>query len=420
MTKKVIIIFVSVFMAAVLFAGGFVLGFNITGVGDFFSRFTGGVAGTTQTDSQGPAQAQTDSSASLDAETKSISDTIGFISANAITVKTRQELVTAAIEGMLSSLDDKHAEYFPKDEYSKIMDSYSGTTSGIGIVVTVNDKQQIIIVNTIEDTSAFEKGLKAGDIITGVNGTNVEGVALEKVVALIKGQEGTTVKITVFRTSENKNISFDVERRRFYVPNFYASILEENIVYIQYADFQDQGAQKLEEKLKTMVNGQTTGIILDLRNNLGGILDDAVGLCDLFLDSGTVVTVKGRNNYKDSFEEFKAEKGGYTKIPMIVLINGYSASASELTAGALKDLGRATLIGEKSYGKGTVQILEMLSDGSGLKFTTAKYYLPSGVTIDGTGIQPDITVVLKPEDTVDLQLNKALEEIKTMAGAIKK
>jgi carboxyl-terminal processing protease len=417
MTKKVIIIFVSVFLAVVLFAGGFVLGFNVTGVGDFFSRLTGDITGTTQNGSQ--AKVQSDSSASLEAETKSISDTIGFIAANAITAKTRQELVTAAIKGMLSSLDDKHAEYFPQEEYSKIMDSYSGTTSGIGIVVTVNDKQQIIIVNTIEDTSAFEKGLKAGDIITGVNGTNVEGVALEKVVALIKGKEGTTVGITIFRPSESKNIVFTVERRKFYVPNFYASVLEESIVYIQYADFQDQGAQKLEEKLKTIVNEQTTGIILDLRNNLGGILDDAVGLCDLFLDSGTVVTVKGRNNYKDSFEEFKAKQGGFTKIPMIVLINGYSASASELTAGALKDLGRATLIGEKSYGKGTVQILEMLSDGSGLKFTTAKYYLPSGVTIDGTGIQPDITVVLKPEDTEDLQLNKALEEIKKMAGTAK-
>ena len=117
-------------------------------------------------------------------------------------------------------LDDKHAEYFPKEEYSKIMDSYSGTTSGIGIVVTVNDKQQIIIVNTIEDTSAFEKGLKAGDIITGVNGTNVEGVALEKVVSMIKGQEGTSVKITVFRTSENKNIVLKWKEEDFMFPIF--------------------------------------------------------------------------------------------------------------------------------------------------------------------------------------------------------
>lgn len=418
MTKKVIIVFVSVFMAAVLFAGGFVLGFNLTGAGDFFSKFTREITGTSQNDNGG--QEQAGSLANPGDSAKSISDTIDFIAANAITVKTRQELVTAAIEGMLASLNDKHAEYFPKEEYSKIMDSYSGTTSGIGIVVTVNDKQQVIIVNTIEDTSAFEEGLKAGDIITGVNGTNVEGVALEKVVALIKGKEGTTVVVTVFRPSDNKNIDFTVERRRFYVPNFYASILEDSIVYVQYADFQEQGAQKLEEKLKTMVSEQTTGIILDLRNNLGGILDDAVGLCDLFLDSGTVVTVKGRNNYKDSFEEFKATKGGYTNIPMVVLINSYSASASELAAGALKDLGRARLIGEKSYGKGTVQILEMLPDGSGLKFTTAKYYLPSGVTIDGTGIQPDITVVLKPEDTEDLQLNKALEEIKAMAGTVGK
>lgn len=418
MTKRILIVFVSVFLAVVIFTGGFVLGFNITGVGDFFSKLTRDFTGSTQNDSQ--VQVRSDSSGIPEIEAKSISDTIDFIEKNAIKKKTREELITAAIEGMLSSLDDKYAEYFPKDEYSKIMDSYSGTTSGIGIVVTVNDKKQVIVVNTIEDTSAFEEGLKAGDIITGVNGISVDGLALEKVVSMIKGEEGTTVQITVLRPSENKNIDFMVERRRFYVPNFYASMLEENIVYIQYADFQDQGAQKLEEKLKTIVNEQTKGIILDLRNNLGGILDDAVGLCDLFLDSGTVVTVKGRNNNKDSFEEFKASKGGYTNLPMIVLVNGYSASASELAAGALRDLGRAQLIGEKSFGKGTVQILEMLPDGSGLKFTTAKYYLPSGVTIDGTGIQPDIIVVLKPEDKEDLQLNKALEEIKKMAGTVSK
>jgi carboxyl-terminal processing protease len=418
MTKKVIIIVVSVFLAVVVFAGGFVMGFSTTGAGNFFSRLTGDITGITQNGNQ--ALAQTGSSGNNDTSIKSLSDTINFITANAITIKTRQELVTAAINGMLSILDDKHAEYFPQEEYSKIMDSYSGTMSGIGIVVTIDSKNQIVIVNTIEATSAFEKGLKAGDIFKAVNGTNVEGMSLEKLVSMIRGAEKTTVNITIFRPSENKNIDFTVERKRFYVPNFYTSILENNIVYIQYDDFQEKGAQKLEEKLKTTVNDQTTGIILDLRNNLGGILDDAVGLCDLFLDSGTVATVKGRSNNKDSFEEFKASKGGYTKLPMIVLINGYSASASELAAGALKDLGRAELIGEKSYGKGTVQILEMLSDGSGLKFTTAKYYLPSGITIDGTGIQPDITVVLKPEDTVDLQLNKALEEIKKMAGTVTK
>lgn len=416
MTKKVIIIFVSVFLAVIIFAGGFALGFNITGIENIFSKLTGDVTGTTQKDSQGQ-QVQSGSSGNPDDLIKSISDTIDYITADAITKKTRQELVTSAIEGMIASLDDKHAEYFPKDEYAKIMDSYSGTTSGIGIVVTVNDKQEVVIVNTIEETSAFEEGLKAGDIIKGVNGTSVEGMALEKVVAMIKGEEKTKVNLTIFRPSENKNIDFNIERRRFYVPNFYTSILEESIVYISYADFQEKGAQKLEEKLKTLINDQITGIILDLRNNLGGILNDAVGLSDLFLESGSIVTVKGRSNNQDSFEEFKATKGGFTKIPLVVLINGYSASASELAAGALKDLGRAELIGEKSYGKGTVQILEMLPDGSGVKFTTAKYYLPSGVTIDGTGIQPDIIVVLKPEDTEDLQLNKAVEEIKKMAAS---
>ena len=151
-----------------------------------------------------------------------------------------------------------------------------------------------------------------------------------------------------------------------------------------------------------------------MRNNLGGTLNDAVAFSDLFLESGTIVTVRGRSNNTDSFEEFTATPGGYTDIPIIVLINGYSASAAELTAGALRDLGRATTVGEKSFGKGTVQIVDELADGSGIKFTIAKYYLPSGVTIDGTGIEPDIFVELKPEDTEDLQLNRAIEELKKM------
>jgi carboxyl-terminal processing protease len=170
----------------------------------------------------------------------------------------------------------------------------------------------------------------------------------------------------------------------------------------------------MDKELKKIIDGGAKGIILDLRNNLGGTVIDAVDLCDLFLDSGVIVTVKGRSNNKESFEEFLAKDGGYTEIPMIVLINGYSASASELTAGALKDNNRAVLVGEKSFGKGTVQVLERLSDGSGIKFTTAKYYLPSGVTIDGVGVQPDILVPLTPEDKEDLQLNRAIEEIKKM------
>ena len=202
--------------------------------------------------------------------------------------------------------------------------------------------------------------------------------------------------------------------RRFYVPNYNISKLEDGILYIQYMDFQENGAEKLKEELEGTIDDDTKGIILDLRNNLGGTLNDAVGLSDIFLDDGVIVTVRGRSNNQESFEEFRATPGGFTRVPMIVLINGFSASAAELAAGALKDLERATIIGERSFGKGTVQILNDLADGSGIKYTTARYYLPSGITIDGIGISPDITVILTPEDTEDLQLERAIEELKKL------
>jgi carboxyl-terminal processing protease len=345
---------------------------------------------------------------------KSIEDTINLVLSNALNIKTKDELISAAVRGVIDSLGDKYADYFPRDEYNRILDSYSGTMSGIGIVVTTGDKGQVIVLKTIADSPASKKGVKGGDVIIAIEGKDIKDMTLDTVMSLIRGKEGTDVNITVFRSSDNNNLDFKITRERFYVPNYYAEVLEGNIAYVQYIDFQESGAKQMNEELKKMVDGGAKGIILDLRNNLGGTLIDAVDLCDLFLDKGVIVTVKGRSNNKESFEEFSAKDGGYTEIPMIVLINGYSASASELAAGALKDNNRVVLVGEKSFGKGTVQILEKLSDGSGIKFTTAKYYLPSGVTIDGVGVQPDILVPLTPEDKEDLQLNRAIEEIKKM------
>ncbi|OQA20795.1 MAG: putative CtpA-like serine protease [Actinobacteria bacterium ADurb.Bin346] len=410
MIKKIAITAAAVLMAVIIFAGGFILGFNFTRAGSIFSELTG--KNTLSSSSNNTNQADAAARESRNTAIRSISETIDHVLASAINKKTLQELVSAAIEGMLGSLDDKYADYFSPEDYSKIMDSYSGTMSGIGVVVTADENGQVVIVNVIENTPASEKGLKEKDIITAVNGTSTKDIALDQVVAMIKGKEGTEVIITVFRPSENKNIDYTIKRQRFYVPNFFVKTLKDNILYIQYIDFQNNGSAKLEEKLKDVINDDTSGIILDLRNNLGGTLDDAVGLCDIFLDGGTIVTVRGRSNNKDSFEEFKAKSGIYTSLPMAVLINSYSASAAELAAGAFRDLGRAILIGEKSFGKGTVQVLNELPDGSGIKFTTAKYYLPSGATIDGTGIEPDIKVVASPEDTDDLQLNRAVEELK--------
>jgi carboxyl-terminal processing protease len=189
-------------------------------------------------------------------------------------------------------------------------------------------------------------------------------------------------------------------------------MLEENIAYIQYIGFQDSGAAFLDSELERLIDEGAEAVIFDLRNNLGGTLDDAVDVCDLFLNEGAIATVRGRTGNDERVDEYFARDGKYTEIPIVVLINGFSASASELVAGALRDNNRALLIGETSFGKGTVQVIHELSDGSGLKFTTAKYFLPSGVSIDGVGVIPDIEVELTPEDTEDLQLDRALEEIK--------
>ena len=405
--KSVLKIIIAVVIAVVILAGGFLLGFN------FISLKAGIFQSGLNKSAETNAGETSDVSGDI-LSIKSIEDTINLVLSNAINIKTKDELINAAVRGVIDSLGDKYADYFPRDEYNRILDSYSGTMSGIGIVVTADDKGQVIVVKPIVDSPAFKKGVKEGDIIIAVEGKDVKGMTLDTVISLIKGKEGTDVNITVFRLSDNNNLDFKITRERFYVPNYYAEVLEGNIAYIQYIDFQENGAKQMNEELEKIVDGGAKGIILDLRNNLGGTLIDAVDLCDLFLDKGVIVTVKGRSNNKESFEEFSAKDGGYTEIPMIVLINGYSASASELAAGALKDNNRVVLVGEKSFGKGTVQILERLSDGSGIKFTTAKYYLPSGVTIDGVGVQPDILVPLTPEDKEDLQLNRAIEEIKKM------
>jgi carboxyl-terminal processing protease len=346
---------------------------------------------------------------------KAIEQTINSVSEEALSPKTKQDLIVAAIKGILDSLNDKHAEYFTKDEYAKIMESYQGILKGgIGIIVTMNDNKEVEVVKVVKDSPASKFDIKQGDIIKKVNGEDISGISLEEVVAKIKGEVNTTVTISFFRPSENKNFDYTITRGTFPIPNFNAEMIEGNIAYVQYYEFQEGGAQQLEKEIDNLISQGAKGIILDLRNNLGGVLNDAVYLCDLFLDKGVIVTVKGRSNGKDSFEEFDAKQGKYTDIPLIVLINGYSASASELTAGALKDNKRALLIGEKSYGKGTVQVLHILSDGSGIKFTTAKYYLPSGESIDGKGITPDITVELNQNSTTDTQKEKAIEEMKKL------
>ena len=415
--KKIIIrVIVSIVVLIFVFSAGLWAGFSFDTIKRYFLRERSNNAGEIspqEDDSPGFIEDITDTIKSR-FSTKPFEEALDFISQDSVKEFSKQELLRAAIEGMLTLLDDRHSEYFTVEEYEKITESFSGTMSGIGIIVTQEEDNSIVVVKPLPGTPAGNAGIREGDIIKEVDGVDISDMVLENVVAMIKGKEGTSVDITFYRPGDDETFAVTLVRARFYVPNVFAEMVEDNIAHIQYIGFQDGGADLLDSELSALIDQGAEGLIFDLRNNLGGTLDDAVEVCDLFLDEGAIVTVRGRSDNDERVDEYFAREGKYTGIPIIVLINGFSASASELAAGALRDNDRALLVGETSFGKGTVQVIHELSDGSGLKFTTARYFLPSGVSIDGVGVIPDIDIELMPEDTEDLQLEKAIEEIKKM------
>jgi carboxyl-terminal processing protease len=414
--KKIIIqVLVSIVVIIFVFTAGLWVGFSFNSIKKYFLSSNSGSSDTNseQEEKQGFLEEISETIKNRFNLTP-FEEAFDYISNDSLTAFEEQELLQAAIEGMLTLLDDRHSDYFTVDEYERITESFSGTMSGIGIIVTQDDEGRIVVVKPLPDTPAGSAGIREGDHIIAVNGQDISEMVLENVVTLIKGEEGTSVDVTFYRPDEDRRFEITLVRARFYVPNLFAEIKEDNIAYIQYVGFQDGGAELLESEIEKLIGEGAESIIFDLRNNLGGTLDDAVAVCDLFLDSGAIVTVRGRTENKERVEEYFAKSGKFTEIPLIVLINGFSASASELVAGALRDNERALLMGETSFGKGTVQVIHELSDGSGLKFTTAKYFLPSGVSIEGVGVLPDIEVILTAEDTEDLQLNEAIEEIKKM------
>ena len=415
--KNIIIrVLVSIVVLIFVFSSGLWAGLSLTPVRKYFID-----NGSSSDSSSEDGSIQEEQSGILDDITESIKnrfsikpfeEALNYISNDSITSFSKQELLRAAIDGMLSLLDDRHAQYFTIEEYEKITDSYNGTMSGIGVIVTQDDDGSVVVVKPLPDTPAERAGIIEGDKIIKVNGIDITDMVLENIIAMIKGEEGTSVDLTFYRSAEDKTFDRTLVRATFYVPNLFSEIVEDNMGYIQYLGFQRGGADLLDSEIEKLIEQGAEAIIFDLRNNLGGTLDDAVEVGDLFIDEGAIVTVRGRTDDNERVDEYLAKEGKYTQIPLIVLINGFSASASELVAGALSENGRALLIGEKSFGKGTVQVIHDLSDGSGLKFTTARYYLPSGVSIDGVGIIPDIEVELTIEDTEDLQFNRAVEEAK--------
>lgn len=320
-----------------------------------------------------------------------------------------QAVQEGVYKGMVSALGDPYSVYYTKEEYDAFQESYTGEYCGIGASLLQNaDTGLITIVKTFKGSPAQEAGLKTDDILYKVEGEEVTGEDLSEVVARVKGKEGTTVKVTIMRGTEEMDL--ELVRKTISVPTVEYEMLDNNMGYIIISEFDEITTSQWTEAYETLKQQGMTSLIVDLRNNPGGGLSVVAEILDSILPEGMIVYHEDKNGQR---EEYKSDEEHKIEVPLAVLVNGNSASASEIFAGAVKDYGIGTLIGTTTFGKGIVQQMVSLGDGSAMKVTISKYYTPNGVCIHGTGIEPDIQVEFDAEayekDESDNQLQKAIE-----------
>lgn len=319
------------------------------------------------------------------------------------------KMIESAIKGYVAGVGDEYTEYYTKDEMSDLLDSTNGNYVGIGVYMLVNNETgQINVINPMEGSPAEAAGIKTGDIITKVNDEEVTKENVEDITSKIKGEEGTKVKITVLRGKEV--LEFNVERKKIVMSHINSEILENSIGYINIKDFDGGVADEFKTKYKELENKGAKSLIIDIRNNGGGVVSEALDILDMLLPKNTTLLITVDKNNEEDISKAQTEKE--IDVPVIVLINGYSASASEILAGALKDNNRAELVGTTTYGKGVIQTLHTLTDGSGLKITSEEYCTPNRSKINKVGIDPDYKVEMEKDEKEDSQLNKAIELLK--------
>ena len=318
----------------------------------------------------------------------------------------------SAINGLLQSLDP-YSAYMSPEIFEEMQTETSGKFGGLGIEVSM-EAGVVKVISPIDDTPASRVGIKAGDYIVKINNTQVQGKSLSEAVELMRGPVGTGIELTVRRRGEKKALIFNVVREIIQVQSVKTDILEKNIGYIRLTSFNENSGEQIEKKIKELEkNKKVKAYILDLRNNPGGLLSQAIKITDFFLDNGEIVSTKSRKTYEN--RKWFAKKGDLTKgKTLLILINYGSASASEIVAGALKDHKRAILLGENSFGKGSVQSIIPLKNNGAIRLTVAKYYLPSGKSISEVGVSPDIENNEKSDDfriktETDNQLNYAIK-----------
>ena len=323
-------------------------------------------------------------------ELRNFSDIFARIKSDYVEDVDDKTLLENAIRGMLTGLDP-HSTYLNTDEYKELKIGTTGKFGGLGIQVGMEDGF-VKVISPIDDTPAYRAGLESGDLIIRLNDKSVKGMTLNDAVKIMRGEPGTDIKLVVIREGADKPLSFTVTRDIISVKSVKSRILEPDYGYVRISNFQSKTARDLVTeitKLKKENNNELKGLVLDLRNNPGGVLSAAADVSDAFINDGKLVFTKGR--IENSEFEFNAKPGDIMNgLPVVVLINGGSASASEIVAGALQDHKRAVIMGSKSFGKGSVQTIQELRSGGAVKITTARYFTPSGRSIQGEGITPDI------------------------------
>ena len=350
----------------------------------------------------------------------------------------QQKVLDETIKGYVNGLDDEYSQYMTTSEWNEFQADALGNYVGIGIYMSVDKNNNVVVVSPIKDTPAEKAGLQTGDIIAYVNDESVLGIDSDIVSSKIKGEEGSTVKLEILRGTEtksfelkresikvnpvegtkvkitvlreNKYIDFEIERKAIKVYHVESEMLQNNIGYISLLTFDEGCANELKSAYESLKSQGAQKIILDLRNNTGGLVDEALKILDMFLPKGAteLITVDAQGEKDIS----KAEEDSIIDCDVVVLVNEYSASASEIVVGALKDQKKATLVGKTTYGKGVIQNVFMLNDGSALKLTVSEYFTPNETKINKVGIAPDYEVDLNDETEEDEQLNKAIEILK--------
>ncbi len=333
---------------------------------------------------------------------------LSYIENNYVDPVDEEKLMYGAVNGMVGGLD-RFSTFLPPKQYRRLREDTEGEYGGVGIAVEADDEGVPVVVEVMSKSPADRAGLQVADRILTIDGVATAGTD-ESWRGTLRGRAGTRVTIELQRTSWIKTKEITLERKRIRMHPVEARTLDQNVAYVRIRQFQGSTAADVRKQLrkaKKRGGGAVPGLILDLRGNPGGLFDEAVAVADLFLDEGLIVSVKSRLGQVEKHEAQKV--GTWTGFPMTVIVDERSASSAEIVAGALQDHGRAAIVGTSSYGKGSVQTFLSLDDGSGLKLTTSRYYTPSGRSIEGSGIQPDIR-----EDRADEQLETAYQTLHSL------